>query len=86
VRSCGEVEQQLFLDEYALDDVEEEFMSPPRGLVILGLEELILISKEKRRPLRLSRRWIQILRRRMEKFVPSMKSRRRDRVAAAVFH
>jgi hypothetical protein len=56
VRSCGEVEQQLFLDEYALDDVEEEFMSPPRGLVILGLEELILISKEKRRPLRLSQR------------------------------
>jgi hypothetical protein len=63
------VEQQLFHDEHGLEDLEAEFRPPPSPVQI-GLDELIQISKKKRRPPRLSQRRIQVLGRQIERFVP----------------
>jgi hypothetical protein len=49
---------------------EEEYCAPPEGPVVLGLDELICITLEKRRASRLPERRIQIPGRRMEKFIP----------------
>jgi hypothetical protein len=49
---------------------EEEYCAPPEGPVVLGVDELICITLEKRRASRLPERRIQIPGRRMEKFIP----------------
>jgi hypothetical protein len=69
IRACREVDQSLFPDEMgAVDD--EEWLNPPKGPMILSLEELIQITADKRVPPRLADRRIQVLGRRLPKFVP----------------
>jgi hypothetical protein len=64
-RSSAVVEQNLFQDQ----DLEYDF-APPKGPVVVGLEELIQISAQKCAKPKLADRRIQILGKRLPKFIP----------------
>jgi hypothetical protein len=71
-RSCAYVEQNLFHDSYGSRALEDDF-APPRGPVVVRMEELIQLSVQKRSKPKLVERRIQIPGKRMPKFIPPVR-------------
>jgi hypothetical protein len=86
VGTFHEVEQGLFQDVAA--SAEEDEFAPPHGPVVIGLKELIQLTEAKRARPRLSERRIQVMGRRMEKFVPPIwrGNRRKEQIYPCGMH
>jgi hypothetical protein len=68
-KSCPDINQGLFQDDQVWIDAAG-YCDPLCGPVVIRLEELMVISEKKRARPRLADRRIQVIGRKMEKFVP----------------
>jgi hypothetical protein len=69
LKLCSELDLDLFCVEGVMEEEDDKYKLP-EGPIILGLEELIQITAEKKRSPMLSERKIRVMGRRMERFIP----------------